>query len=703
MFISFWRRSPRRGLTSLHRGGALTLALLAAGWVRAQSPASAPASIPAGADLPAAASTTAAPVRLSIPHKQVREAESAYLQGVKDVEHRDSDAAEKNFERALQLNPANRDYALALIVTREHHVSQLVQQAAKARLLGNTAKANDLLAEARRIDPDSSVISQHFSALYPTETALPKVNPVTASLGGAIELAPSAAPKDVHLRGSAQDVLRSLYELFGIRAGFDPSVNISTPIRLDLDSVAFADAARAGASVTHTFAVPLDAHSALIAADTPENRERLQPQLEETVYMPGLASEQMTEMANVARNIFDLKSVTASTATDSIVLRGDEQSLKALNATYAGMLGGGSDVLLDIKLYEVDRTNTRNIGLQLPSSVGIFSVTAEASQLVASNQSIINQAIASGLIKLTGNSLTDLITEVGFLIASGTVSASQYTNLLGIFGNGLSLAGLYVGSGATFNLLLNSSDVRTLDAVQLRSTDRQAANFRAGTRYPIQTGIYSNNIASSLAGLNVNGTNVGSLLQQYLGTSNISVPQIQFEDLGLTVKATPQILHGGSVQLQLDMKIEALGGTSLNTIPILNSRQLTSTVTIPAGQSVLLVSEVSSDESLAVQGIPGLGELPGFRNTTNHSTQKDTGELLIAITPHIVREGDLHIVSQPLIVPHGTGGGGGMRPEPLTPAPAPIRPPATPSAPGTSPQPAPPGTPAPRTTGAPGG
>ena len=92
----------------------------------------------------------------------------------------------------------------------------------------------------------------------------------------------------------------------------------------------------------------------------------------------------------------------------------------------------------------------------------------------------------------------------------------------------------------------------------------QDANFRAGTRYPIQTSIYTygvqGSVASSIAGLNINGSSVGSLLQQFLGNNaQVSVPQIQYEDLGLTVKATPVILRAGTVQLKLDLKLESLG------------------------------------------------------------------------------------------------------------------------------------------------
>ena len=63
------------------------------------------------------------------------------------------------------------------------------------------------------------------------------------------------------------------------------------------------------------------------------------------------------------------------------------------------------------------------------------------------------------------------------------------------------------------------------------------------------------------------------------------------------------------------MSLSASG--SVNNIPVLNNRQLTSIATVPVGQTALLASEVSSSEMRNVQGLPGLSELPGFQSTTN--------------------------------------------------------------------------------------
>ena len=361
--------------------------------------------------------------------------------------------------------------------------------------------------------------------------------------------------------------------------------------------------------------------------------------MEETLYMPGLTSDAMSELANVARQVFDLKQVTASQSAGDILVRGDSRTLKLLNAVYADMLDGGSDVQVDISLYEVTKNRTRNLGVQTPSSVGAFSFYTEAQTLISQNQSVIQAAVSSGVISLTGNLAHDLPLEIGVLQAAGLLNISQITGLLGTIGtfNGVPLAGLYLGSGTTINLALNNTDVRTLDFAQLRSSNHQAASFRAGTRYPVITGTYSSGVSSSaLSGLTAAQQ---QLAQQYLGSStSVSIPQFQYEDLGLSIKATPTVHLNNDVSLQLDMKIEALGGTSLNNVPILNNRVLTSTITVPSGQTILLASEVTKSELRSITGIPGLNELPGFQGTDRDS-ENDTSELLITLTPHIVRVG----------------------------------------------------------------
>ncbi len=664
----------RRRLTQVPRAAAWGFPILAIsafvaspGKAQTQNAADSPASIPAGAIAPLTTKRPTTSGAAALSPKQARAADDAYLEGAKQVQHKDLGAAVRSFEQAVRLNPNDADYSLALIVTREDYVTELVQQAAQARSVGQTALADSLLVQARKLDPENHVVMQHFEAKLPD--GIRSMNPakkpdlfyssidpskfpaqnIASTLQGPVELTPTMGNRDIHLHGDVQSVIRNLYSLYGIKVAFDPSVTSGPPINLDMTNVSFRGATRALEMAANIFAVPVQPTSVLVAKDTQENRDALTPLVEETVYLPGRTNEEMQELANVARNIFDIKEVTASATGGFLLLRGNEQVLREVNAVYDDMLDGNPEVLFEVSLYELDKTIDNNVGAVLPSSAGVFSIAAEAQSLVSQNQALINQAVAAGLLTLNGSPLQNLITEVGFLVASGTVSAAQYTNLLGIFGGGLTLAGLYLGSNSSFNLALNSTDVSIVDAVQILALNKQPSTFRVGSRYPVVTGTYNSGVgsslASSLSGLNINGTSVSSLLSQYLGSSSVSVPEFQFEDLGITLKLTPQILRSDAVAVALDMKVEALAGSSLDSIPILNNRALNSTITIPAGHTAMLATLVSSSELKALTGLPGLSELPGFQGT-DQDRQKSSVELLITITPHIVRSGRIEVTSR---------------------------------------------------------
>lgn len=582
---------------------------------------------------------------LSTPTKsQLREAENAYLAGARLLERNDLTGARTRFEKALKLNPTSHDYAIAVSITREHRVTELVQQAAKARLLGQNSKAEALLAEARRLDPDNRIVTQHadpgalpitFNAQpgSPSEPWLKQA----ASIAGPITLQPDSGLKSFHLHADSQAVVQQVISSYGIRPVFDDSVAHQI-LRFNLDSVPYQQATRILFEMGGLFAVPLDAKSILIAQDTPENRQRLERQLQETISIPGVTSQEMNDLGNVVRNVFDVKQLTIEKNLGDLVLRAPEETLKAVNLTLADLLDGGSQVMIELKLYSIDRTRQRNIGLQLPQQVGLYSVSGEAAKIVSENQTLVNQAIAQGLVP-AGASNVDIALA---LIGSGLVQSSLLSSTIGFFGGGLTQTGVTANIFPTLNLALNSSDSRALDDIQIRVGDRQTADFRVGTRYPITTSTYTTGAtanSSALNGVNINGVSASSLLSQLTGSSSgLTIPQIQYEDLGLTLRATPNVQKTGTVRMHLDLKIEALAGTGLNNIPILASRQFVSDITIEDGKTALLVSTLNRSESAAVSGLPGLGELPGFQTmTADRAAERDSSELVLLITPHIVR------------------------------------------------------------------
>jgi general secretion pathway protein D len=569
---------------------------------------------------------------------QIQAAEDAYLAGARLLDHDDVSAAEIQFDKAAKLNPANSDYAMAYSITHQRHITELVRQSGKARLLGQNEKAETLLAEARLLDPQNNIVGQGVDPGGLPRVFHPKIEPWIRegpAIAGPVTLLPNPGPKSFHLHADEQDVIQQVLLSYGITATFDESVP-RQDLRFDLEDSPYQQAIPILLGMAHLFAVPLDAKSVLIAKDTPENRQRLERQLQETIYLPGMTNEQMDEFGNVVRNVFDVKQLTVDKAADTLVIRAPQETLSYINLTLADLIDGGSEVMIDLKLYSVDKTNQRNIGAQLPQQIGLYNVNAAAQSLVASNQSIVNQAIAQGLIPAGSSNITIALA----LIASGLVQSTLLSNTVGFFGGGLTTTGVTTNQNPAFNLALTSSDTRALNDIQLRVGDRQPATFRIGQRYPITTATYSTaspTQTSALANVSINGVSAASLLNSAVG-SPITIPQIQYEDLGLTLKATPVVQRSGAIKMHIDLKIEALTGGSVNAIPILNSQQFASDVTVDDGDTALMVSSLTKNESASLSGYPVLADLPGFQTATADKTiTTNSSDLLLLITPHVTR------------------------------------------------------------------
>lgn len=600
--------------------------------------------------------------------RQAREAESVYLAGAKKLERNDLDAAEADFQRALTLDPANRNYALAISIAREHRVSELVRRATQARQAGDEKSAGALLEQARAIDPQNTLVLEHsgpFVAMTPTVpqavaqalgrasggaamapltdrsrmiTPLPEATPWKIEapvLAGAVRLEPAPSKQDFHLRGSSTDVIRNVASAFGINAAVDDSVE-QKQLRFDLAGVTYEQAMSAVLEMSHSFAVPVDATTVIVAKDDDSNRKRLERLLEETINLPGMATDQINELAQVVKSVFDIKQAAISTGLGNIVVRAPQDVLGPLNETLRELVESSGEVMIEVKLYEIDKTHMTNAGATIPTEFNVFNVDQAATSVVNANQALVQQAVAEGLVPAGTSNLQIALA----LIASGLVQNSLASNLIGVIGGGVFQTGISGSSSATINLSLNSSDTRTLDDVQLRVGDRQAATFREGNRYPITQSTYSSGIstaASAVGNQTINGVPISSLLQQYAGGTSVTIPQVTYEDLGITLKATPVIEKSGRIRLTLDLKIEALSGTSLDGNPVLNSRQFSTGMTVANGESALLVSNVSKTETAAMTGLPGLSELPGFQIPLEDTVEHDQSQLVVVVTPRIVR------------------------------------------------------------------
>ena len=565
-----------------------------------------------------------------------RRAVKLFLEASKLFEKEKFEEAMRDFQHAAALDPSNANYPLAADLARSHAVTALIQAAAKARLLGDAAAGRAALARALELDPRNIQATEHLhelgdDALLGLSRPLYEQGAETA--GDAPELTHSAEVHSFHLRTDQRQIIEQVFKAYGLDATLDESVH-STQIRLDMDDAGFALAMRVVGLMTNSFYVPLDAHRVLVARDTPDNRRQFTPQELETIYLSGLNSTEMDEVANLAKNVFQIQQATVEHSAGTITVRAPESTVNAFNATMRELLDGRNQVLLDVRLIQIAHISERNTGVQPPQSISAFNVYAEEQSILNANQGLVQQIISSGLA-----APGDTLAILGILLASGQVSSSLFSNGIALFGGGLTQSALAPGA-TTANLNLNSSDSRELDQIQLRLGDGEVGTVTLGERYPIQTSSFSSLGASlpSIPGLTGAG-NSGSLaaLAASYGASVPNIPQVEYKDLGMTLKATPKVMRNNDVALTIDLKIDALSGTSINNNPILDNRAYSGVVTLRQGEGVVVISDLNKQESRAISGVPGISEIPGLNNLTGNDTQKSFATLVVVITPHVIR------------------------------------------------------------------
>lgn len=613
---------------------------MAATLAAAQQPQATPASTPAPTTGKASvhAPTTA--------HR--RRAAKLFLSGAKLYVEGKFEQALSVYKQAAALDPTNKDYPLAVEVARSHAVTALVQASAKDRIRGDKAAAQAALMHAQQLDPNNANVAAHLDQLADDTIAQPE-SPFSEqakyALSGPVDLEPKGGTQSFHLRIDARQLIPQVFRAYGIEAMLDNSVS-GGEVRFDIGDATFAEAAHALSLATGSFYVPIDAHRVLVAHDTPQTRQQFQRNAEESISLTGMNKDEMTEVQSLTRNLFEMPKLDLNQNAAILTLKGPESTLSAFNETYRDLAAGRPEVLIDVKIIELAHSTTHNTGVQPPQTVTAFNVYAEEQAILNANQSLVQEIISSGLA-----APGDTLTILAILLASGQVSSTLFSNGLALFGGGLTLSGLSPGP-ATMNLSLNSSDSHELDDYQLRLEDNEEGTLKSGTSYPIMTSSYS----STLSGTNISGLtsagNSGTLsgILSSLSTSP-AVPMVQYQDLGLTLKARPHVLRSGNVALDIDMKILSLAGSSLNGIPTLNDHAYSGVATVRADEAVVVASEMDASEIRAVSGLPGLSEIPGMDNATDKNTQKQSATLLIIMTPHVVR--NVHGIGHSPMVPLG--------------------------------------------------
>jgi len=550
-----------------------------------------------------------------------KQAQKAFERGVKLHRQQHIEEALKQFEEAAHLVPQNAEYLTAREVVKGKLVFDHLQR-------GNALLAEDARVRAATefraaldLDPGNEFARERFQEATRTLPALVST-PAALPDSEEIHLDPADLRATFHFSGDSRSLFTELGAAYKITVQFDDSVQ-SRPVRFNVDNVSFFEALQLACQVSKTMWAALDAHQMLIAADNPESHKQFDRMSLRTLVLPPRATPQeTTDLVNAMRNMFELRFISSGQTANTVEVRGPQSSVEACARLLAQLSNPRPQVMIDIRVYQISHSLTRDIGVHIPNTFNLYNIPAFALLgLGGTNiQDLINQLIASGAINQAGS------TSLAGLLAQLTGQQSSiFSQPLATFGGGLTLMGLSLDHFAA-QLSLNESWARTLDDLSMRAGQGTEANFHLGQRYPIMNASYSPIYNSPQ-------------IAQVLGNQSYipPVPSVTYEDLGLNVKATPTIHGDGSVTLKLEMQVRSLTGQSANGVPVISNREYKGSIHLNDGEPAFVAGEISQNDMKSMGGIPGFGMIPGLNLiTTTNNKQENNDELMIAITPHVV-------------------------------------------------------------------
>lgn len=533
------------------------------------------------------------------------------------------DAAFGKFSSASELDPTNVNYVTAREIVRQELALLSLKQGNEAMQKHNEIVAMADFRRALNYDPSNDYAMQRLRDSMPEqEEQTRQVSVVEQSLP--IELQPDPKHQDFHFRGDSRALLTEVARKYGITAEFDDSVK-NLHVHYDIQDVNFATAIQTANEVTKTFWIALAPKQILLLADTVENHRNFERMGLRTFYLPDLNDQQLTEMGNSLRVLLNLRFISVNKGQSAIAIRAELPVLDAADKLIRSLTTGRPEVLLDIRVFAVGTSFARSLGTALPTQFSLFNISPSLlTTLGASAQNLVNQLISSGGInQANSTAVSALLSQL-----SNSSSSSILTTPFVIFGGGLTLFGLNAaGTGVTPTASLNTSEIRDLEHVTLHAAHNDPATMKIGERYPIVNAtfapIYNSSAISSVIG----------------NSSYIApVPSVNYEDLGLILKTTPLINGDQSVSMKLELQLRSLGTTTNNGIPIINNREYTGNITVKDGESSVITGMIDMNDTLGINGYPFLGQIPGLGyGATVHSKNVTQDELLVVITPHILR------------------------------------------------------------------
>jgi general secretion pathway protein D len=293
-------------------------------------------------------------------------------------------------------------------------------------------------------------------------------------------------------------------------------------------------------------------------------------------------------------------SIWADTPTNALIVTAPPKIMRSMMAVVDRLDIRRAQVLLEAIIVEVSAEKAAELGVTW--AIGDKNLDT-----------------AIGITQFDG--LTGVTGLAGAVIGAG---GSGGISDVPVLQSGINLGlGRISNSGVSFVALIEALEADTNTNIMgtpiLTTMDNEEAEIRVGQEVPFVTGSFTST-----------GGAAGSVNP---------FQTVEREQVGLTLKITPQINEGDAVRMRIDQEVSSVSDSTQAVDLITNNRNITTSVIVEDKGILVLGGLIQEDLREKEQRVPFLGSIPLlgalFRSTT---TQKVKTNLMFFIKPTILRD-----------------------------------------------------------------
>ncbi len=320
-----------------------------------------------------------------------------------------------------------------------------------------------------------------------------------------------------------------------------------------------------------------------------------------------LGGAQAQQLRTAVAGLDEGITITADPATNSLVIRASKEGYATAMAVIEKLDIQRPQVLVEALIMEVNVTDGEELGFN-----GIYRLVTDTYDVTVASatDSNTNQLVGTALGGPAGAAAAPFITN--FL--RNTLETDEVTGET---------------SGTLIQGIIRASASETgrniVAAPHILTSDNEEAEIRIGDNIPIIS------------------SRVESAQGQQLGLST-SV-NVERQDIGVTLRVTPQITEGNTLRLDIYQEISAINeglisvtGAAEDVGVPLSTRNIENTVVVSDGETIVVGGLISDNYADIVSKVPWFGDIPIlgwlFKTTTKTLTKTN---LLVFLTPHIIR------------------------------------------------------------------